>query len=316
MPLRGSARHSDLDLPSWKIALTSRTIEARMSPPDVSSGSSERAEAESAWIELYRELNLRPEDFGSVPRLRKYTVYQRAMIEETLAEIDRRLKSGTTVSIWSAGSGIDTISLYLKSVHGKSTRFTLQDISQECMSFNKEIFSRSGLEAEFVVGDLFESKYHEEFDIVINTGLLEHFTAADQSRLLKVFSDALRPGGVYLTATPFTGAKLYSVFKKRMEAKGTWKVGPETPIPTLEGVDSGDLVLSREYQVAARDQLIFLRDAYPRLGRALQPFVTALRMLPNSIEPPIIKAIGGYCLLDKFSKGAASARRTSIGMVD
>jgi SAM-dependent methyltransferase len=206
------------------------------------------------------------------------------------------------VPIWSPGSAIDTISCYLKRIRQASVRFTLQDISRECMAYNEMIFAHAGLEAEFIVGDLFDSEHHEEFDIVVNTGLLEHFTPKDQSKLLKIFSDALKPRGVYITATPYGGAKLYPHFKRRMESIGTWEVGPERPIMTLKDVESGDLVLMKEHQIAARDQLILVKGAYPALGRALQPFITALEMLPDRMEPPLIRIIGGYCLLDKFQK--------------
>jgi 2-polyprenyl-3-methyl-5-hydroxy-6-metoxy-1,4-benzoquinol methylase len=277
-------------------------IEIKMNPSAVSKGSPKRTEAEQAWIEIYKKLEQSPEAIEFVPRLRQYSVYQRSMINETLAEISKRLESNEQVSVWSAGSGIDTISLYLKNKCADSLRLTLQDISQECVSFNKEMFSGLGLRADFVVGNLFDSNYREEFDIAINTGLLEHFETPDQSRLLRVFSDSLKPGGVYLTATPFAGARLYSYCKKRIEARGDWKVGPETPISTMVGLESADLVLTSEHQIAARDQLNFVMDAYPRLGKLLYPAIVGLGKLPDSAEPVLLRLIGGYCLLDKFVK--------------
>jgi hypothetical protein len=284
-----------------------------MTVPGSSGIPSKRAEAEAAWIEFYRNLGMSSSEFKGVPRLRRYTQYQRAIIKEVLAEVDKRLGSVDKVSVWSAGSGIDTISLYLKSVRGESIEFTIQDISQECVSFNEEMFLRCGLPAEFVVGDLFESKFKERFDIVINTGLLEHFGASDQSRLLRVFSDSLKPGGIYLTATPFVGAKLYSACKSRTESRGAWKVGPETPIMTMSGLDSGDLVLLNEYQAAAGDQLIFVGDAYPTLGRLLRPVIVVMRAVPDICEPVLMRLIGGYCLIDLFSKGGPSRGSVGVG---
>lgn len=275
-----------------------------MGSRSVPEGSARGAEAKLAWIKLYRELKLDSSYVQCVPRLSRYQSFQRILINETLTAVDKRFRSAERVSVWSAGSGIDTISLYLKSVRGDSIELTVQDISPECISINKEMFSRCGLSVDFAVGDLFDSEYSEKFDIVINTGLLEHFGASDQSRLLGVFSDSLRPNGVYLTLTPFSGAKLYSICKKRMEAKGKWDVGPETPVMTLSGLESGDLVLTREYQAAARDQLMFVSDAFPMLGVLLYPLIRGLRTLPDGIEPLFVKLMGGYCLFSEFSKKA------------
>jgi len=142
--------------------------------------------------------------------------------------------------LWSAGSGIDHVSLKLKAIYGDSIEVSIFDISEDCISANRRAFEEDGLQADFEVGDLFKASYFGEFDVVFNTGLLEHFQIEDHQVLLRIFSDSLRPGGQYATYVPYAGGRLYNHCMERMKASGVWEFGPETPIATFRDLQSGE----------------------------------------------------------------------------
>lgn len=204
--------------------------------------------------------------------------------------------------IWSAGSGNDFISLKLKSDWKTLIDLTISDISPECIEFNRQLFTNFGLEADFVVGDLFDSDYVEEFDIVTNTGLLEHFSRAEQEELLRRFSRSLKPGGVYLTLVPYSGARIYRLLMDRFKRKGIWMYGPEEPVSNLRYLETDEISLIEESQVAPINQLAMMTAVFPIAGRILGVAVTGISAFGKIAEPILIKTIGGYCLFGKFEK--------------
>ena len=254
-----------------------------------------------AWTRYHQEEAGR-EPPSSVPTLSSMRVYQRTMIKECSKEIERRAKEKPTVRLWSAGSGIDFISLKLKQSYGGKLAVTVFDISPDCITRNKELFERNGSSAEFVVGDLFESSYDGAFDIVINTGLLEHFDKHAQETLLAKFSRSLVAGGVYLTVTPYSGARLYEYSKKRSIAKGSWPYGPESPIRTLRDLGVPALSLTEERQLGATDQLVMLKHAFPRMKGALGHCAELAERCSPVLDPVLRPLIGGYSLFDRFVK--------------
>ncbi|HEX9907277.1 MAG TPA: class I SAM-dependent methyltransferase [Thermoplasmata archaeon] len=220
-------------------------------------------------------------------------------------EIRKTLQRKSRARIWSAGSGIDLVSLRLKSVFGDKVETTLLDASEDCVAINRKLFSENGLQAEIVVGDIFESQHASAFDVVMNTGLLEHFERVDQERILSLVSRSLVVGGSYVTLTPYSGARLYSHCLRRARSKKmlSW---PETPVTTLRGLDWADLVLAEEYPVCAIDQLASVGLAYPSLGVFSEHARRFALKHESTVEPALTKLIGGYCLCDIFSRKVPS----------
>jgi len=259
----------------------------------------QRHEVADAWKSYHRKES---EDVGAVASSSSLKVYQRTIIRACTAEIESRLDQKQVVMLWSAGSGIDIISLILKNAFKDRLSVTVFDISPDCIARNKEMFSRNGVEAEFVVGDLFASAYSERFDIVMNTGLLEHFDKHDQGTLLQVFSKSLVKGGIYLTVTPFAGAKLYEYCKRRAVEKGSWPYGPENAISTMKDISAEGFRLTEERQVGATDQLAMVKHAFPRMKGALGYLADMAESVSPVLDPALKPFIGGYALFDRFVK--------------
>lgn len=217
-------------------------------------------------------------------------------------EIRRFSSTGRPVEIWSAGSGRDIVSLRLKSEWKDLVDLTISDVSPECIEYNRQLFAKFGLEASFVVGDLFSASYHEKFHVVTNTGLLEHFSRAEQEELMKRFTQSLKPGGVYLTLVPYSGARAYNFLMNRSKKLGTWKFGPEAPISSLKYLETDGVVLTEEFPVAAMNQLALMPTAFPSASKILRVVIRLTGALDMIAEPILIRAISGYCLFARFSK--------------
>lgn len=196
---------------------------------------------------------------------------------------------------------MDRISLELKIAHGDALQLTIQDISEECIELNRKLFNGAGAEAEFIVGDLFESKLTGRFDIVMNSGLLEHFDQHEQEQLLAIFLKSLKPGGVYVTLVPNQGARMFNFVHSKSVERGSWPFGPERPLKTLSGLRCPGLVLEDEVQVGALDQFALIGLSYPVIGQFMRPVLSLGRRMPLSVDRALVKLMGGYCLLDRFS---------------
>lgn len=231
--------------------------------------------------------------------VRRLMQYQRKLLETVRNEILQVLLQKKEVELWSAGSGIDVVSLMLKQEFQDQIKVTVFDISDECIAQNEKLFNSYGLSAAFAVGDILDSRYDGQFDIVMNTGLLEHFGKADQERILQVISRSLVTGGSYVTLTPFAGGRLYLYFLRKAQSKGAldW---PEEPIATLRDMNIEGLTLVDEYPVGAIDQLALVGFALPALAVLLEP----VRMLANRheavAEPILQRFFGAYCLFNRF----------------
>lgn len=259
------------------------------------------------WLQYYdrRESDLK--DSREKASLTSYNIF---MLEQLRREITLRRAKGAPIRIWSAGSGIDPVSLNLKAELGPAIDLTLMDISEHCVAANRRMFEERGLKADFVVGDLFDRRFENRFDIVVNTGLLEHFDKNQQRLLLRIFSDSLVDGGLYFTMVPFSGARIYTFCMRRMREMGTWELGPEIPMSTLSDIDpNGDLALISEFPVDAVSQLSFVGPAFPSLGPLMLPVVLLMTDMRVLFEPILKRVIGGYVLYGVFAKKEGEGRR-------
>jgi len=266
--------------------------------PDME-GPREDDEAIKAWLLLYKNSEYElPNEF----LFEELSSYNKSFLQRVCHEVDSRVKCGIPIRIWSAGSGIDPVSMKLKEIFRDKIELTILDVSPECIHMNEAAFEKRGLHADFVVGNLFEAKYEQRFDIVMNTGLLEHFSTHGQTDLLRIFSNSLKPGGVYLTYVPYAGGRLYKYCMERMIRIGNWKVGPEVPIETFREMNIEGLVLVEEYPLDALYQLAFLRGAFPILGILTLPVVMVITRLPSVFELPFLRLISGYGLFAEFRR--------------
>jgi 2-polyprenyl-3-methyl-5-hydroxy-6-metoxy-1,4-benzoquinol methylase len=258
-----------------------------------------RRDAIDSWLRFYERHKGTLATSSLSTELSRYNQYFFDRIVENLIP---KLRTKEPVRLWSAGSGIDCLSLKLKAIYGNSIEVTITDVSGECMNMNRRMFEENGLSANFIVADLFEESHTDAFDIVYNTGLLEHFQRTEQEMLLRTFSDSLQWGGAYMTCVPHSKAILYTHCMRRMKARNAWPFGPETPIATFASMHSWDMMLTEETPFDATHQLTFIKPAYPLLGTALLPVILAATKFHRFLEPSLLRLIDGYCLYARYEK--------------
>jgi len=255
--------------------------------------------ATESWLQFYRSHD---NQSANISPFSKLNSYNKSFFELVSKEIYLRREHNEKVRIWSAGSGIDPVSLKLKEIYKDDIELTIFDVSRECIRENKIAFERHHLSANFVIDDLFNSNYLNEFDIVMNTGLLEHFSNDQQKSLMEIFSKSLRSSGIYVTYVPYSRGKLYVHCMERMKKKGTWELGREIPITTFKEMRINELMLVEEYSLDALYQLSFIRPAHPFLGSIVYPMILFLMNFPSIFEPIFLKIINGYGLFALFKR--------------
>jgi ubiquinone/menaquinone biosynthesis C-methylase UbiE len=183
-------------------------------------------------------------------------------------EVERAAGGAAGKRVLDAGTGTGLIALALAR---KGARTTLLDVSPEALEIARRGFADAGLETEPVLGSVFELPFADgAFDVVFNTGLLEHFQADRRREALAEMLRVLRPDGVCVTLNPNARAALYRRLKASAERRGTWDVGVELPIDTLADVVDGDRYSLEEHSTGVFLQLHFLKYVLPRpLGLAL-----------------------------------------------
>ena len=155
------------------------------------------------------------------------------------------------------GSGIGWTSIALARA-GASV--TVADISDQALGLSRRAFARAGCTATWVQCSIFEPPEQlTTYDIVFNSGLIEHFHRPDQIRLLQNMRHLTRPGGHVVAFAPYEGGHLYQWAKRKMEHRGTWKFGDEFPLTSMAGFcEEVGLELVREETSKPGSQLEFV----------------------------------------------------------
>jgi 2-polyprenyl-3-methyl-5-hydroxy-6-metoxy-1,4-benzoquinol methylase len=265
---------------------------------------SDSASVTRKWIEYYEELSSKKGFHGSE---RSLNSFQSAQLQAVIRSVSAMLSKKDIIHIWSAGSGVDIASARIKKLFGNRTRITLGDVSPICIALNKNLFDSLKLEAEFLVEDLLESQHMDEFDIVTNTGLLEHFNTIEKQMLVEKFHKSLKKGGKYIALVPCSRARIYTRCMERMKSKGIWPYGPEEPIDTFRPLSNSRFRLNQEYEVDCADQFGLMPIAYPVLGKIFVPINVLSSRLAGPLDKILVRAFGGYCLLGEFEKSDDAA---------
>lgn len=179
------------------------------------------------------------------------------------------------------GSGIGWTSLELAR---QGAEVTLLDLSADALAASRRAFERAGQRGRWLQGSAFEPPASETgYDLVFNSGVIEHFHRPDQVRMVRAMAQCVRPGGHVVVLAPYAGGRLYRWAKRRMELAGTWRFGDEWPCWTLldvmreAGLESitetttkpGDQV--NYLASVSRPASLLLRAAYLATGADLTP---------------------------------------------
>jgi len=213
-------------------------------------------------------------------------------------------------SVIECGSGSGRISAL---VAGKAKDTMLLDIVEPVVAKCKRLFKEYNLKGKFIVGDILNMPIKNNmFDLVWNSGVLEHFIGSERQTALENMKRVCVPGGLMLIFTPSRKALFYRFGKWVMEKRGCWPYGDEYPVDTLYGeCKKAGLVLRKEYQKGFIHQESYLRgglmldkisfiNALVMLFslRIIQPLLLRLRWLDEILT----RVFGGYLLVSVISK--------------
>lgn len=111
---------------------------------------------------------------------------------------------------------------------------TLLDASKRALQQAGARFDRLGLRATHITGDLFHSAPNGAFDLVISSGVIEHFRGADRTAAVKAHQSALSRGGMAVISVPNAHCMPYRTWKAWLELRGSWPYGFERPYSRRE----------------------------------------------------------------------------------
>ena len=259
-----------------------------------------RSKSSEDWIGYYR-------DHADFSRLREsagrliLNSFQNVIQKEISTIVNTMLKKKRKISIISLGSGIDLIAYHLKKEFQDKIELNIFDISEECVSQNRRLFKDI---FTYTVGDIFTHEFgSRQYDIVYNTGLLEHFPVPEQEIIIsRIFSLLVRPG-YYVTLNPHTGGKLYINYMRRSKNNKRWEYGDEIPIKSLDSFSTDSFPLIEEYPCCSLAQLSFLRRINIFGFILLSPIILFNRLFYSKIIDKFFgKFLGYYVILSIFRK--------------
>ena len=164
------------------------------------------------------------------------------------------------------GSGIGWTSLWLARA---GAAVTLADVSPAALELSRRVFARAGLTGEWQQASVFDpSPLQGGYDLVFNSGLVEHFHREQQQDLVQNMTTLTRPGGGVALFAPYSGGRIYVWAKRRMEELGRWRFGDEFPLATMLDLGAAaGLQTVTECTAKPGDQWNFLAGVHPRLAR-------------------------------------------------
>lgn len=181
-------------------------------------------EPSEVWEKYWLSQNLK-DDFNT--DLKSYQISSFHLLKQLI-------KKNNIKSILSAGSGQDLICFKLQKFFDNGLDIILLDTSMEVLDWNKRIFENNGLKVSTIKSDIFDIPANDSsFDLVFNTGVMEHFLENDQVTMTKEIMRVLKPGCFFVAANPSINAKIYKLGMEIAQKKGTWPFGRETPVKTL-----------------------------------------------------------------------------------
>lgn len=171
-----------------------------------------------------------------------------------------------------AGCGSGRNSLALAQLGGFEV--TLLDFSEEAIAYARRTFADAGIPAQFEVGDVLGAGGAPEYELVFNSGVLEHYEFERQVAFLRGMK--ARTKRYVFVLVPNRACYWYWIWRIRAAADGEWPFGYEKPAsdyrPALEA--AGLHYLGRVYLGAgAIDEFL---AGVPGLDAGLRELVAAI----------------------------------------
>ena len=141
---------------------------------------------------------------------------------------DRKVPADS-LKVAEVGCGTGTMALTFR-VMGASA--ALIDNNPAVLDTAKKIWDRCGYSAEFVNGDCTDDppeSLEGKFDLVISSGVAEHFVKDDRRRCLEYHKKLAKDGGIVMIAVPNRMSALYWIVRGIRTLTGTWEIETEIP---------------------------------------------------------------------------------------
>ncbi|NQY99295.1 MAG: methyltransferase domain-containing protein [Bdellovibrionales bacterium] len=213
-----------------------------------------------------------------------------------LTVLEKQLGSPKGKSILDAGCGTGLNSLPLAA---RGAEVTLLDIAPEALNIAETYYQELELKANYVSGSIFEMPFEDgEFDLVWNTGVIEHFEPRERKQAVSEMLRVMKPGGFMITFNPNASAPVYQRAKAKAEARGTWDVGFELPIETLSADVSPDEYEVTEWSLGWFFQYQFYKYLIPSALKI--PFVATHEVTQSLL--PFLNRPEGYFLVSLIRK--------------
>lgn len=128
---------------------------------------------------------------------------------------------------------------------------TMLDFSPNAIGCARRLGEKMGVAARFMVGDVFSDVCPEQFDLVFNAGVLEHYSYQRQVDFLTAMR--LRSRRYVLVLVPNRECHWYWIYRMQRMHNGQWPFGYEKPASSYRKAmtDAGLHYLGRAYLGAA-----------------------------------------------------------------
>ena len=249
------------------------------------------------WEAYWKEKQLTD---AVIPQLASYQLPVYEMLHSLIAAND-------FTCVLNAGAGLDVVSVHLKRDLGDSINVELLDIAPKALALNERMFDGAGLKVNTTIGSVFQMPFEDgQFDLIFNTGLMEHFEAPDQIEMVREVVRVLKPGGIYLSANPSNKGGIYKFGMAVAKRKGTWEFGVEIPIQSLKFISQAVPEISsiEEIQKDFVGQVNFLHHVSPLARYLFWPLnqLNRLNSVRKVLDRTLGKLFGTYLLVSIFYK--------------
>lgn len=137
------------------------------------------------------------------------------------------------------------------------------DISKEALKYTKNNLKNAKFkkDPQFIQGSILSIPLKDNsYDIVWNSGVLEHFLENDQKKAFKEMIRITKPGGKTIIFIPSSYGKIYLKMKKLAEKNKTWKAGYEVPLMSMKKLVPKEYKIQyKEYSYGFISQLHYLK---------------------------------------------------------
>jgi GT2 family glycosyltransferase/SAM-dependent methyltransferase len=145
---------------------------------------------------------------------------------ELVERVSELLPIGSRILEAGCGGGWHSLAL----ARTGNFHLTLMDFSNDALAYSRRLFEREQLSAQFIREDVF-SRGEPDFDLVFNTGVLEHYSLEEQGSFLRGM--ASRSRNYVLALVPNRLCYWYWIWRVHKSGKGEWPFGKEVPVTDL-----------------------------------------------------------------------------------